>query len=73
MRIIKEGKIPEKALEKTYERTCENCGTIFEFFLTDIHLSGLVCARVACPLCGELLYVGGQVNIGKLIKGEVWE
>lgn len=60
MKIIKEGKLPEK---KTYKTSCSNCGTEFEFkqeeaeFVSDQRDGDYL--KIHCPLpgCAKLQYL----------------
>lgn len=67
MRIIKEGRLPEK---QTYLATCQNCKTEFEFERGEARIqsgarndSALV---IPCPLCSKEVwvdpYTGGRCN-----------
>jgi len=59
IKIIKEGKIPERK----FRATCKRCGTVFEFLDTDAmpdykELDRLI-FTINCPVCGEIIKVDG--------------
>lgn len=73
MRIIREGRIPEKVLEEVevYEQTCTNCGTIFEFSATEIYLYGPDSIMIKCPFCNVTGIIGTasrKDGLGRKIK-----
>lgn len=54
MKIIEQGQIPE---EKTYQCTCRNCKTVFEFkkyearYVSDQRDGDFL--TISCPICGR--------------------
>jgi RNase P subunit RPR2 len=55
MRIIKEGKLPEKEI---FQITCKNCSTVFEFFREEANVTRDQregdYLSIACPLCKKI-------------------
>ena len=58
IKIIKEGKVPEKK----FRVICKRCGTVYEFLDTDAHREyddkeHKFIYGINCPLCNEFTYV----------------
>lgn len=68
IKIIKEGKIPERK----FRVTCKRCGTVFEFLNTDAmpEYKDLNKLRfsINCPICGEIIKVDDD---GDLLKEKI--
>lgn len=57
-KILVMGKIPEPKVDK-YEKTCDNCGTVFEYESEDTRINEYGDGDedvINCPLCGYKIH-----------------
>jgi len=70
MKIIKQGTLPEKPVDETFQECCSICHTVFEYALSEVILKTdstrfVPDGLIACPLCNQLINLDDRIEIKK--------